>query len=63
VEEKMIRTIDIIIIFFALFLFAWMFRYEVSGYVGNGDSSIARPVVLDRWTGKIYIPHINTAEE
>jgi hypothetical protein len=32
----------------ALLLFAWMFRYEVSGQVGP------RPVMLDRWTGNTY---------
>jgi len=45
----------IVIASLALLLFAWMCRYEVSGYVGNGEGGPSRPVVLDRWTGTVYI--------
>lgn len=48
----------------AMLLFAWMFRYEISGHVGlSGESNgLVRPVMLDRWTGKTYIYFMNPAE-
>ncbi len=38
----------------AIALFAWMFRYDVSGHYQFGELH-ARPIMLDRWTGKAYI--------
>ena len=46
----------------ALLLFAWMFRYEVSGQVGFGSDATVRPVMLDRWTGTTYVYYMNPAE-
>jgi len=45
----------------ALLVFAWMFRYDVSGHVSFGDPQ-TRPVMLDRWTGKTYIYYVNAVE-
>lgn len=46
----------------AIALFAWMFRYDVSGHVGLNNDAMNRPVLLDRWTGKTYIYFIAKGE-
>jgi hypothetical protein len=45
----------------ALLIAAWMGRYDISGQVSFGNSE-ARPVILDRWTGKTYVYAIHPKE-
>lgn len=53
----------LILVSIAIVLFAWMFRYDVSGQVQWGEGGIARPIMLDRWTGKTYIYYLHPAEK
>ena len=50
-----------IVVGFGFLLFAWMFRYELSGHVGHGDPH-SRPIMLDRWTGRTYVHYASDGE-
>ena len=52
------RLIRLAIFLGILFLFAWMFRWELGNTVaGDGTSPRAVYVKLDRWTGTDYHCH------
>ncbi|MGQ0509791.1 MAG: hypothetical protein ACT4P9_04195 [Betaproteobacteria bacterium] len=69
------QTIALTIAAAALLTLAWMFRYEVTGHLepnplfkidASGNLVLAdmraRPIMLDRWTGKTYFYYVTVSE-